>query len=76
MSFSQKLNLNLFLGTSNYEGDMQSNFFTFTQPGLALGGGLSYQVSERFYLRAGITYAKIMADDKKKSKGVFQEPEF
>ncbi len=68
ISFSQKLNLNLFLGTSNYEGDLQANFFTFTQPGLAVGGGLSYQLSERIFLRGGITSAKVAADDKKNPK--------
>lgn len=73
---SQKLNLNLFLGTSNYEGDMQANFFTFTQPGLAIGGGLSYQVSDRAYIRAGITYASIAADDKKNPKVYFRNLNF
>jgi opacity protein-like surface antigen len=76
ISFSQKLNLNLFLGTSNYEGDMQANFFTFTQPGLAIGGGLSYQVTERFHIRAGITYASIQADDKKNPKVYFRNLNF
>ncbi|MDB5222094.1 MAG: hypothetical protein JWN83_761 [Chitinophagaceae bacterium] len=74
--FSQKLNLNLFLGTSNYEGDMQANFFTFTQPGLAIGGGLSYQVSDRAYIRAGVTYASIAADDKKNPKVYFRNLNF
>src|SRR5687768_13229156 len=76
VSFSQKLSLNVFLGTSNYEGDMQSNFFTFTQPGLALGGGISYQVTDRFYVRAGITYASLTADDKKNPKVYFRNLNF
>ena len=65
ISFCQKLDLNLFLGTSNYEGDMQSNFFTFSQPGIAIGGGLSYHLTDKLSIRGGITYAKIGADDKK-----------
>lgn len=76
ISFSQKLNLNLFLGTSNYEGDMQANFFTFTQPGLTLGAGISYQVSERAYIRAAVTYAAITADDKKNPKVYFRNLNF
>lgn len=76
ISFSQKLNLNLFLGTANYEGDLQSNFFTFTQPGLAIGGGLSYQLTNRFYIRAGITYASVTADDKKNPKVYFRNLNF
>lgn len=76
ISFSQKVSLNLFLGTSNYEGDLQANFFTFTQPGLALGGGLSYQVSDKIFIRGGVTFAKIEADDKKNPKVYFRNLNF
>jgi opacity protein-like surface antigen len=76
ISFSQKINLNLFLGTSNYEGDLQSYFFTFTQPGLAIGGGLSYQVSDRFFIRTGITFASVSADDKKNPKVYYRNLNF
>ncbi len=76
VTFCQKLDLNLFLGTSNYEGDMQANFFTFTQPGAAFGGGLSYHVTDRFSIRAGITYGKISADDKKNPKVYFRNLNF
>lgn len=76
ISFSQKLSLNLFLGTSNYEGDMQSNFFTFTQPGLAIGGGLSYQLTDRLFIRSGITWASLQADDKKNPKVYFRNLNF
>lgn len=75
-SFCQKLNLNLELGTSNYEGDMQSNFFTFTQPGLALGGGFSLQVNEKVYIRTGITFASLAGDDKKNPKVYFRNLNF
>lgn len=74
--FSQKVNLNFFIGTANYEGDLQSNFFTFSQPGLAIGGGLSYQVTNRFFLRASITSAKVSADDKKNPKVAFRNLNF
>jgi opacity protein-like surface antigen len=76
LSFSQKLDLNFFLGTSNYEGDMQANFFTFSQPGLAVGGGLSYHLSSQLAIRAGITYAKVGADDKKNPKVYFRNLNF
>ncbi|MDQ6755601.1 MAG: DUF6089 family protein [Bacteroidota bacterium] len=76
IAFSQKVGLNLFLGTSNYEGDLQSNFFTFTQPGLAIGGGFSYQISDKFFLRTGITFAKLTADDKKNPKVYFRNLNF
>ena len=74
--FSQKVSLNLYLGTSNYEGDMQANFFTFSQPGLAIGGGLSYQVSDKLSIRGGVTFAKIAADDKKNPKVYFRNLNF
>lgn len=75
-SYSQKVNLNFFVGAANYEGDMQSNFFTFSQPGLAIGGAISYQLTDRFYIRAGITTAKIGADDKKNPKVYFRNLNF
>jgi opacity protein-like surface antigen len=75
-SFSQKLSLDLFLGTSNYEGDMQANFFTFTQPGLTIGAGLNYKVTERVSIRGGIYWAKLAADDKKNPKVYFRNLNF
>lgn len=75
-SFSQKLNINLFVATSNYEGDMQANFFTFQQPGLALGAAVTYQLTDRFHLRAGYTSATLMADDKKNPKVYFRNLNF
>ena len=74
--FSQKVSLNLFLGTSNYEGDMQANFFTFSQPGLALGCGLSYEVSDKIFIRGSVTFAKVQADDKKNPKVYFRNLNF
>ena len=74
--FSQKVSLNLFLGTSNYEGDLQANFFTFTQPGLAIGGGLSYHLSDKVSIRGGVTFAKVAADDKKNPKVYFRNLNF
>jgi opacity protein-like surface antigen len=75
-SFSQKLSLDLFLGTSNYEGDMQANFFTFTQPGLTVGAGLNYQVTDRISVRGGLTWAKLAADDKRNPKVYFRNLNF
>jgi hypothetical protein len=58
------LNLNLFLGTSNYSGDMQDKQFTFNQGHLAGGIGLSYELSRHFSVRAAFKLGKISADDK------------
>ena len=64
-SYAQKLNVDFFAGTSNYEGDLQSKFFTFKQSGVAAGVGLSYQLSNRIFIRSGFTFGKVGADDKK-----------
>ncbi len=58
------LNLNLFLGTSNYSGDLQDKQFTFNQAHLAGGIGLSYEITDHFSIRAGFKIGKISADDK------------
>ena len=63
-SYAQKFHLNLFGGASNYQGDLQSKRFTFSQARLAYGGGLSYELTDRIMLKTGITLGKITADDK------------
>src|SRR5690349_16211354 len=75
-TYSQKTSINLYLGTSNYEGDLQDKFFNFTQPGLAIGAGFGYKLSENISLRAGITSAKVSADDKNNSKVAFRNLNF
>ena len=61
---AQGFNLDLFLGTSNYQGDLQDKRFTFNQSHLAGGIGLSYDLTEKFSLRGGIMFGKISGDDK------------
>lgn len=64
-SFAQKrLNLNLFLGTSNYSGDLQDKRFTFSQAHLAGGIGLSHDITDHFSVRGAFKIGKISADDK------------
>lgn len=76
ISFSQKVHLNLFAGSSFYEGDLQSYFFKFTQPGIALSAGLSYQLSDRISIRSGISLASVAADDKKNPKVYYRNLNF
>jgi hypothetical protein len=69
-SFSQKVHLNLFAGVANYKGDLQYNSsngkqFTLRQAKPAIGVGAEYELSDKFYLRGGLTFGKITADDKK-----------
>ena len=60
----QSLNLNLFLGTSNYSGDLQDKQFTFNQAHLAGGIGLSYEITNHLSVRTAFKIGKISADDK------------
>lgn len=60
---AQKFSINLFAGTSNYQGDLQDKRFTFNQAHFAGGIGVSYDLNEHFTIRSGITFAKISGDD-------------
>lgn len=61
---AQNLHLNLFGGTSNYQGDLQDKRFTFSQSHLSGGLGLSYDLSKKFSVRSAITFGTISANDK------------
>jgi opacity protein-like surface antigen len=58
------LNVNFFLGTSNYSGDLQDKQFTFSQAHLAGGIGLGYELSKHFSIRASFKLGKVSANDK------------
>jgi hypothetical protein len=62
--FSQRMNVNLFGGFSNYQGDLQGKPFTLDQSNAAFGVGLSYHLTDHFLLRSGITAGTIEANDK------------
>jgi hypothetical protein len=61
---AQKLQLNVFGGFSNYQGDLQDKRFTTKQSHGAFGGGLIYDLSNHFSARANATFGKISGDDK------------
>lgn len=61
---SQGLHVDLFAGTSNYQGDLQAKRFTFNQAHFAGGIGLSYDISKHFALRSGFKIGKISGNDK------------
>jgi hypothetical protein len=64
LSAQQKLNLDLFGGFSNYQGDLQERDFTTNESRGAFGLGLRYNLTGHFALRGGFTYAAIAAADK------------
>jgi hypothetical protein len=61
---AQRLSATLFAGASNYQGDLQAKRFTFGQSHLALGLGVQYELTEKWYARAGFTMATIGASDR------------
>jgi opacity protein-like surface antigen len=62
--FSQNLGIELFAGTSNYQGDLLESRYTFKGAKLALGAGLSYAFTNHITGRAMFMYGQIGADDK------------
>lgn len=61
---SQDFHLNLFLGSSNYQGDLQAKRYTFDQAHMAGGLGLSYDLTQHFSVRGNFTIGKISGNDK------------
>jgi hypothetical protein len=61
----KSLNVDFFLGTSNYSGDLQEKRFTFSQAHLAGGIGLSYEITNQFSIRTAFKLGKVSADDSK-----------
>ena len=63
-SFAQNMHADLFVGISNYQGDLQGKRFTLNQSHPAIGLGVSYDLSTKFVIRTGLTYGKVEGNDK------------
>jgi opacity protein-like surface antigen len=61
---AQDLHLNLFMGSSNYQGDIQDKRFTFSQSHFAAGIGASYDLSDKVSVRSGVAFGTVSGDDK------------
>jgi Domain of unknown function (DUF6089) len=61
---AQNIQLNLFTGISNYQGDLQKAKFTFSQSGFAFGAGAAYEITEKFYVRLNFIAGKVRGKDK------------
>jgi hypothetical protein len=61
----KSLNVDFFLGTSNYSGDLQEKRFTFSQAHLAGGLGLSYEITNQISIRTAFKLGKVSATDSK-----------
>jgi opacity protein-like surface antigen len=73
---AQKFHINTFAGLSNYQGDIQDKRFTFNQSHLALGAGLSYEITEKILLNGGVTFGKVSASDKNNSRNTLRNLNF
>lgn len=63
-TYSQNLSLDIYGGTSNYQGDLQDKKFTFNQSKLAGGIGMHYGINENWDFRGSIIFGQLTADDK------------
>jgi hypothetical protein len=61
---SQNLHLTVSAGVTNYSGDLQVKRYTFNQSQPAIGLGLSYEVSEKLFIRTQFMLGKLTAHDK------------
>jgi hypothetical protein len=73
---AQNLHLTAFGGFSNYQGDLQDKRFTLDQSHPAFGLGMLYEITEKLYARANVTFGKISGDDKKNSKNAARNLSF
>lgn len=64
LAHAQKLQLNVFGGFSNYQGDLQDKRFTTKQAHAAYGGGVIYDIDNHFSARANVTAGKISGNDR------------
>ena len=62
-SFSQTY-VGVFGGISNYAGDLEDKRYNFKQTKGVVGLTLLHQITERFSLRGGVTFAKLAGNDK------------
>ena len=70
---AQKLNLDLFGGFSNYQGDLQEKRFTTNQAKGAFGIGLRYNLTDHFAVRSNFTYAQVAAADNHNKNPILQQ---
>ena len=73
---AQDFHLTAFAGISNYQGDLQPKYFTFRQANAAIGFGGLYEVNERLYLRANVSFGKVQGDDKRYSRNASRNLSF
>lgn len=66
--FAQPFHLGVFGGISNYQGDIEKQFFfsKFTKP--AIGFTINYELTDKWIIRGGYLFSRLGADDNYNSK--------
>ena len=65
---AQILQIDLYAGVANYQGDLQGRRFTFEQSKPSIGLGLSYGFTPHFLVRGAAHYMTVSGDDKNNTK--------
>lgn len=73
---AQKLQVTVFGGFSNYQGDLQDKRFTMSQAHPAFGAGFLYDITDKLSARANITLGKVSSDDGKSAKNAVRNLSF
>lgn len=61
---AQNTYINAFVGVSNYQGDLQSKIFVSQEAKLAIGAGMTHDLSDHFAVRWQLTFATVGGNDK------------
>lgn len=61
---AQKIWVDVYLGATNYQGDLQDKKYTFQQAHLAGGFGVTGEITDHLAWRARVLLGKVSADDK------------
>ncbi|MBG9378047.1 outer membrane beta-barrel protein [Panacibacter sp. DH6] len=61
---AQRFHVNLLGGVSNYAGELEDKSFTLQRAKPAVALGLSYELTNKLFLRGQFTYTNLGADDK------------
>ena len=61
---SQRIDVDVFAGMSNYQGDLQPLIFTIQNSHIALGAIAKFGLNENWYIRGGYSYGNIEGSDK------------
>jgi opacity protein-like surface antigen len=71
-AFSQSFHIGVMGGVSNYQGDLIDNIYVKNSTKGVGGINVQYEVTERFLLRGGFTFAKVTGNDDFNSKTYLQ----